>query len=231
MSRTATPDLSGMLELGEVISVADPEALNRVQVRFLSRGPESSHSTNREQQDVTAWALVAVPFAGDGNGAFLIPDVGSRVVISCINGDPRYPVVLGTVWDGSTSSPETLGGAGEEVDRWTFTGKAGTRIAIVEESGQAKIELETPAGNRVRIDDSGGSIQLSQGGNQVTLDSGGIKLDSHTVEINAAMFRLTGSMANFDVPLANFSTIVMCQVAQSSAVISSSYTPGAGNML
>ena len=29
--------------------------------------------------------------------------------------------------------PETLGGAGDAVDRWTIVGKKGTRIAIVEE--------------------------------------------------------------------------------------------------
>lgn len=223
--------LAGTLELGEVTSVQDPDGLNRVQIRLLSRGPQTDHASNQDQEDATLWAVVAVPFAGDSYGTFFIPDVGTRVVVSFLNNDPRYPVVLGSLWDGTTASPETLGGSGDEVDRWTLTGKAGTRIAIVEESGQAKILLETPGGNKIEIDDSASAVKVTQGGNTVTLDSGGIKLDSHTVEINAATFRLSASMANFDAPLANFSGIVMCSTMQTNSVLSPSYTPGAGNML
>lgn len=219
------------LELGEVISVADPEALNRVQVRFLSRGPTSDDAGNTDGGDSSAWALVATGFAGDGNGAFLIPDLGTRVVLSCLNGDPRYPVILGAVWDGTTESPETLGGSGEEVDRWTFTGKAGTRIAMVEESGNSRIELKTANGNKLEIDDNAGSVKITQGGNVITMDSGGIKLESTNVEISASMFKLTAAMATFDTPLADFSAFVMCQLMQTNTVISSTYTPGAGNML
>ncbi len=209
------------LELGEVTSVADPSSLNRVQVRFLSRGPEGGS---------LAWALVAAGFAGDRNGAFLIPDVGTRVVLSCLNGDPRYPVVLGAVWDGSTESPETL--EGDAVDRWSFTGKAGTRIAMIEESGNSQIVLETAGGNRIEINDNGSSVTITQGGNEVKLDSGGIKLQSASaVEIEASTFRLTAASANFDTPLANFSALVMCQLLQTNTVVSATYTPGAGNML
>ncbi len=210
------------LELGEVLSVADPEGLNRVQVRFLSRGEAGG-------QDSTPWALVAVGFAGDGNGAFLVPDVGSRVVISCLNGDARYPVVLGAVWTGGDASPETL--PGDEVDRWSFTGKSGTRIAMVEESGGSKIVLETANGNSVVIDDADGSVKITQGANTATFDSGGIKFDTTNFEISTATFKLTAASAQFETPLADFSGFVMCQLMQTNTVISSTYTPGAGNML
>lgn len=215
---------TGQVELGEVVSVADPESLNRVQVRFLSRGAQSGDTG----QDSVAWALVTTGFAGDQNGAFLIPDVGTRVVLSCINGDPRYPVVLGAVWDGSTQSPETL--PGEEVDRWSFTGKAGTRIAMIEEDG-SKILLESAQGKKIEIDDSNGHIKMTQGGNSITMDSGGISISAPTVEIDCSTFTLTGVMATFDVPLADFSAFVMCELLQTNCVISTTYTPGAGNML
>jgi uncharacterized protein involved in type VI secretion and phage assembly len=174
MDAAAGPLPQAALELGEVVSVNDPEGLNRVQVRFLSRGPAAGDADNPDGGDSLAWALVATGFAGDGNGAFLIPDVGSRVVTSFLNGDPRYPVVLGAVWDGTTASPETLGGSGEEVDRWSFTGKAGTRIAMVEENGSSKIEVETANGNKLVIDDQQGSVKITQGGNTLTMSSGGI---------------------------------------------------------
>ena len=133
------------LELGEVVSVDDPEGLSRVEVRFLSRGPVADDKTNEDHQDSTAWALVAAPVAGDRHGAFLIPDVGSRVVLGFVSGDHRYPVVLGSVWDGSMSIPDSLGGSGKSVDRWSFKGKAGTRIAMIEENGSSKIRRLTIA--------------------------------------------------------------------------------------
>lgn len=218
------------IELGEVVSVDDPEGLSRVEVRFLSRGPVADDRSNVDGDDSTAWALVAVPYAGDSYGAFLIPDVGERVVLGFVNDDPRYPVVLGSVWDGSMSIPDTLGGAGDKVDRWSFKGKAGTRIAIVEENGSSKIELKTKNGNRITIDDGGGSITLSGGGNTITMDGNGIKLDSHTVEISAVQFKVGAALGTFDIALADFSAFVMCELLQTNTVISTTYTPGAGNI-
>lgn len=222
---------TSVLELGEVVSVEDEEGLNRVQIRFLSRGPTSDDAGNADGHDSKPWALVATGFAGDRSGAFLIPDVGTRVVVSCLNGDPRYPVVLGAVWDGTTESPETLGGEGNEVDRWSFTGKTGTRIAMVEENGSSKIELSTANGNKLVIDDNRGSVKITQGGNVMTFDSNGIKLESANVEISAATFKVSAAMVTFETPLADFSAFVMCQTIQTNTVISSTYTPGAGNML
>lgn len=229
MQPNGIPVPSAALELGEVISVDDAEGLNRVKVRFLSRGAASDDSGNADGHDSNAWALVATGFAGDRNGAFLIPDVGTRVVLSCLNGDPRYPVVLGAIWDGTTESPENL--PGDEVDRWSFTGKAGTRIAMIEESGSSKIELETANGNKLEIDDGAGSVKITQGGNVMTMDSGGIKLEATNVEISASAFKVSAATTTFDTPLADFSAFVMCQLMQTNTVISSTYTPGAGNML
>lgn len=220
-----------VLELGEVIDVADPEALNRVLVRFLSRGPAAGSANNRESRDATAWALVAVPFAGDGMGAFMIPDLGARVVLSCLNNDPRYPVVLGSIWDGTTASPETLGGAGDEVDRWSMTGKAGTRIAIVEESGRSKVEIRTPGGRSVVIDDGAGRITLRNGGSTVAMSPGEISLTSTTISIEASSFKVKAPTATYDSVISDFSGFVFSDLTQTNTIIASTYTPGAGNML
>lgn len=218
------------IELGEVVAVDDPEGLSRVQVRFLSRGPAADDAVNADKKDSLAWALVAAPVAGDNHGAFLIPDVGARVVLGFLNGDSRYPVVLGSIWDGSTAVPDALGGAGKAVDRWSFKGKRGTRIAMIEENGGSRIELKTARGAKIVIDDGGSAITLSGGGNTITMDGGGIKLSSHTVEISAAQFKVTAALGAFDVALADFSAFVMCELIQTNTVVSTAYTPGAGNI-
>jgi uncharacterized protein involved in type VI secretion and phage assembly len=230
MLNTAFATMQSPIELGEVVAVNDPEGLSRVEVRFLSRGPLADDPANKAKEDSTAWALVAVPVAGDNHGAFLIPDVGARVVLGFVNGDSRYPVVLGSIWDGSMKVPDALGGAGKSVDRWSFKGKAGTRIAMIEETGNSKIELKTKNGNRIVIDDRSGSITLSGGGNTITMNGNGIKLDSHTVEVSAVQFKVSAAIATFDVALADFSAFVMCELIQTNTVISTTYTPGAGNI-
>lgn len=217
------PWTAPLLELGEVVDVADPEGLNRVLVRFLARGPASGESA-------TAWAIVAVPFAGDAMGAFMIPDVGARVVLGCLNGDPRYPVVIGSLWDGTTASPETLGGSGASVDRWSMTGKAGTRIAIVEEGGSSRIEIETAGGRRAVLDDGAGTIRLTCGSSTMTLSDSEIALNATTVKIDATSFALSAPQASFDCIISDFAGFVFSDLNQTNTTVSSTYTPGAGNI-
>ena len=82
-------------------SVQDPQGLSRVQVQLL--GPDAD-------DDAPIWARVAVPFAGDNYGAFLIPDVDEEVLVLLIAGDARSAVVVGALWNGATGIPETIGG-------------------------------------------------------------------------------------------------------------------------
>ena len=122
--------------LGRVQSVQDPENLARVEVSWPL-------NANDDDQIATGWAPVATPFAGANYGALMLPNVSDVVVISFLNGDARQPVILGSVWTGEEKPPETPGG--DETDIWSMTGRAGTRMAIVEESGgQPKVEITTP---------------------------------------------------------------------------------------
>src|SRR5262249_3182848 len=131
-------------------------------------------------QDAAVWARVAVPFAGDRRGAFMLPDVGDEVLVSFINRDSRFPVVVGGLWNGNAGPPETPGGAGDRNDRWTIVGKAGSRIAIVEESpGQAVISFETPNGVSGELTDkSGGKIEFKGAGTTITVDTSGVSVQT-----------------------------------------------------
>lgn len=138
LHETALQLLGPALFLANVVSVQDPENRNRVQVRLYN-------ANGIADQDGPIWARVSVPFAGGNRGAFFIPDVGDEVVVAFLGGDPRGAIVLGSLWNGHDSAPETIGGSGKNVDRWTITGKAGTRIAIVEQpASSATIKFSTP---------------------------------------------------------------------------------------
>jgi uncharacterized protein involved in type VI secretion and phage assembly len=211
--------------LAEVVSVQDPDSLSRVQVRLYS-------FDGIENQDAPIWARVAVPVAGKDRGTFMIPDVGDEVLVSFINNDPRLPVVVGGLWNGDAGAPETLGGAGDRVDRWTIVGKAGTRIAIVEESAGAKITFETPNGVSGELTDSGGGkIEFKGAGTTITVDTQGVSVQTGSkVKVQASQVEVSSGMVKVDAAMAKFSGIVKCDVLQATTVVASTYTPGAGNI-
>lgn len=212
--------------LGQVVSVNDPNAMGRVQVKLFSFDAV-------DHQESQCWARVAVPFAGGNRGAFMLPSVGDEVLVTFVNGDSRFPVVIGSLWNGSDSPPETLGGSGEEVDRWTIVGKAGTRIAIEEPaSGQPTIKLTTPSGVSAELTDlGGGKIECKGAGTTITVDTSGVKIQAPAkVRIEAATVELSAGMVKVDAAMSKFSGVVQCDALISNAVVSSSYTPGAGNI-
>jgi phage baseplate assembly protein gpV len=207
--------------LARVTSVDDPDSMAKVKVELYN------FDTDR---DVAIWARVAVPFAGGDRGAFFIPSVGDEVVVVFVNGDPRAPVVVGSLWNGTDNPPESISG---RVDRWTITGKAGTRIAIVEESdATATIECSTPAGVTLTMtDEAGGKVEIKCAGNTVTIDSSGVTVTAASkLTLNASTCDLTASMVNVNAAMSKFSGIVQCDTLISNTVVSSAYTPGAGNI-
>jgi uncharacterized protein involved in type VI secretion and phage assembly len=215
--------------LGTVKSVKDPANLNRVQVRIYN-------TDGVADQDAPVWARVAVPFAGGNRGAFFIPSVGDEVVLVFLSGDPRFPIVIGGLWNGTDTAPETLGGSGDAVDRWTITGKAGTRIAIVEESASsATINFSTPGGLvGTMTDDSGGSIEFTDSSQtSVKIDSTGVTISAPTAKVQitaASEVDVTAPTVNVSAAMSAFSGIVQCQVLQATTVVATTYTPGAGNV-
>jgi uncharacterized protein involved in type VI secretion and phage assembly len=212
--------------LASVESTEDPDGRARVQVKLYGFDAV-------EGQDGPIWARVAVPFAGAGRGAFMIPSRGDEVAVQFVGGDVRQPIVVGSLWNGRDTPTEQLGGNGATTDRWTLTGRDGSRIAIVEEqSGQAQISLATPGEVSVSLkQESGGKIEIRAAGATITVDTQGITLDSPAkVKVRAASVDVTAAKVNVDAALSNFSGIVKASVVQATTVIASTYTPGAGNI-
>jgi uncharacterized protein involved in type VI secretion and phage assembly len=208
-------------QLAQVVDVQDPDGLGRVRVRLVN-------FDGVEDQDAPIWARVAVPFAGNNRGAFFIPDVGDEVLVNFVNGDPRVPIVVGGLWNGRQSPPESIG---RSVDRWTITGKAGTKIAIIEQSAP-QIVLQTPNGQKVTLDDNANEVTINDMfGNKVTLSSAGIALQAIAkISLNATQIEMTAGTVTVNAATSTFSGFVNCNTLITTSVISSMYTPGAGNI-
>ncbi|MEM6898253.1 MAG: phage baseplate assembly protein V [Pseudomonadota bacterium] len=210
------------VHIGIVTSVDDPQSLGRVQVRLTAIDPGG---------DALIWSRLAVPFAGDNYGAFLVPDIGTEVLVAFTAGDSGAPIVLGNMWNGSAQPPEALDN--DVVDRWSLSGKAGTRIAIEETaSGKELVEIETPNGVKAKItDEGGGKITLKAGSQTIKLSPSGVKVrSSGTVDIEGSTINLKASTINLQSPFTDAAGFVRCNVLISDAVLSSMYSPGIGNL-
>lgn len=220
--------LGPALFLAKVVSVKDGQNRNQVQVRLYN-------TDGIADQDGPIWARVAVPFAGNNHGAFFIPDVGDEVVVAFLAGDPRCAIILGSLWNGHDSAPETLGGSGQSVDRWTITGKAGTKIAIIEDSTGPTIQFTTPGQlTGTMTDAGGGSIEFTDSNQtSVRIDSNGVTINAPTAQVQvtaADSLTINAPQVSVNSAMSTFSGIVQCQVLQATTVIATTYTPGAGNV-
>jgi uncharacterized protein involved in type VI secretion and phage assembly len=221
---TAPGKLFGVY-LAQVSSVQDDQHQGRIQVRLLAHDGVTT-------QSAPMWAWVAVPFAGAGRGAFLIPNQDDIVVVQFIQGEPSRAIVTGGVWNGAQQAPETLGGDGTQVDRWTFTGKAGSRIAIVEEPAGATISLTTPGSTEsVTIThQASGKIELKTSTSTVTLDPSGVTVKSTKVTVNAPSVTVNAPTVTVNAALSTFNGVVKATTVQATTIIGTVYTPGAGNI-
>jgi uncharacterized protein involved in type VI secretion and phage assembly len=232
VSRLLQEELLPMLGTGaflaKVVSVQDPNNRNRIQVRVFN-------VDGINDQDGAVWARVAVPFAGGSRGAFFIPDVGDEVLVMYLSGDSRFPVVLGGLWNGHDTAPDAFGGSGDSVDRWTITGKAGTKIAIIEDSTGPAIQFTTPGQLTGKMTDAGGgSIEFTDSmQTSIKIDSSGVTINAPTAQVQvtaASSMSITAPQLSVNAAMATFSGIVQCQVMQATTVVAATYTPGAGNV-
>jgi uncharacterized protein involved in type VI secretion and phage assembly len=77
------------LIVGIVVNNNDPEKMGRVKVKLPALSDQESF-----------WAPVALPAAGNERGLSMLPVVDEQVIVGFENGDPSYPYVLGSVFNG-----------------------------------------------------------------------------------------------------------------------------------
>ena len=157
------PSLQG-LQVGIVTSLEDPDGDNRVQVKL----PVVSNSEDG------IWARVATLDAGNNRGTFFLPEVGDEVIVGCINNDPSHIVILGMMNSSALPAPLTAANANNEkgyVSR--------EQIKMIFNDEKKSFKLETPGGNKITLTDEDGLIAIEdQHGNKITMESGGITIES-----------------------------------------------------
>jgi uncharacterized protein involved in type VI secretion and phage assembly len=209
--------------LAQVVSLDDPDRRSRVQVRLIV-------FDDCPNQDAPLWARVVCPFAGDDRGAFLLPDVDDEVLVVFQNGDPSYPLVIGGLWNGAAAPPAEIVGGQNRYK--VIRSKNGVKLTLDDLQGQERFVVETPGGQKITLKDGPGSVAIEDSnGNSIKLEPSGITISAAAkVTVNAAQVSVSAGMVNVDAAISKFSGVVNCDTLITNAVISSSYTPGAGNI-
>jgi hypothetical protein len=106
------------------------------------------------------------------------------------------------------------------------------KITLDDTDGQEERILETPGGNKVMLKDGAASVTIEDSnGNSVKLESAGITVTaSAKVTVNASTAEISAGMLTVNAGMSKFSGVVQADTVIANAVVSSSYTPGAGNI-
>lgn len=205
-----------------VTDIKDPDNQGRVKVK-LPWTPDDGGGYE-------VWARLAVLMAGASRGTWFIPDVGDEVLVLFEGGDARRPYVVGALWNGSDSPPETMDGAGNNYKK-SIVSRRDIRITLDDTEGQEAVTIKTPQ-QSIEIKDGGRSVEIKDAnGNSVKLDSSGVTvIASAQVKVQASTMQVDAGMVTVNAGMSKFSGVVQCDTLISNSVVSASYTPGAGNI-
>jgi uncharacterized protein involved in type VI secretion and phage assembly len=200
----------------------DPDGQGRVKVQ-LPWSPDSGS----DAYDV--WARLATMMAGNNRGTWFVPEVGDEVLVCFGGGDPDWPYVVGSLWNGQDSPPESMDG---DDNVKSIVSRTGIRIILDDTGGAVRLTLETPGGQRLTLDDGAMNVRAEDAnGNSLELAPGGITLTAASqLKISAATIQIDAGSANVNSAMWTYSGVVQCNTSISSSVVSGSYTPGAGNV-
>ncbi|MER5427929.1 phage baseplate assembly protein V [Streptomyces sp. NPDC002588] len=199
----------------------DPDQQGRIEVR-LPWSPDTGSG------EYAVWARLATTMAGGGRGTWLVPETGDEVLVSFGGGDPNWPYVVGALWNGQDQPPESMD-PGNNIK--SIVSRTGIRISLDDTDGAVTLSLETPGGQKVTLEDGGSTIRLADsGGNSLELAPAGVTLTAASkLSISAASIQIDAGSANVSAAMWAHSGVIKCDTAIASAVVGSSYTPGAGN--
>lgn len=208
-----------------VADIKDEQGLGRVKVRL----PWSPDGGDRQYE---AWARVATLMAGKNRGSWFVPDAGDEVLVGFEGGDPRFPYVLGGLWNGRDAPPESMDSASKN-DLKVLRSRNGVKLTLDDASGKERFVVETPGGQKITLQDGPGAVEIVDSqGNSVKLESSGITIQaSGKVTIQAGgSVEVSAGMVSVKAGMSKFSGVIQCDTLISNSVVSSSYTPGAGNI-
>jgi uncharacterized protein involved in type VI secretion and phage assembly len=207
-----------------VSDIKDPDGRGRVKITL-------PWSPDPKGERYEAWARIATLMGGNKRGSWFIPDVNDEVLVTFEGGDPRHPYVLGGLWNGKDDPPDSMDGAGNNY-RKVLRSRQGVKITLDDTDGQETLLLETPGGQKITLKDGPGAVEVvDSNGNSIKLGTSGVTVNaSAKVTITASTAEISAGMLTVNAGMSKFSGVVQADTVITNSVVSTSYTPGAGNI-
>lgn len=158
------PCING-LQIGVVSQLQDdPDGEDRILVQIPI--------INNAEQGI--WCRKASLDAGEARGFVFNPEINDEVIIGFINDDPNDAVVLGMLH--SSAKPAPITGSDDNHEKGLVTR---SEMKVLFNDDKKTIEISTPAGKIVTLDEDQGNIVITdENSNVITIDDSGITMDS-----------------------------------------------------
>lgn len=163
------------LQIGKVVQLAsDPDGEDRILVKIPT--------IDNAAQGI--WSRIACLDAGSERGTFFRPEIDDEVIVGFVNDDPNDTIVLGMLNSSAKKAP--LQASDDNHEKGIFT-RSKMRIHFHDQT--KTITIDTPAGNSIKLDEQGKTIEIKdQNSNEITLSTTGIKLSSQkNIDIEAGV--------------------------------------------
>ena len=130
-----------------------------------------------DQNGAGIWARLSNFYSTSGAGAFFLPEVGDEVVLGFLNEDPRYPVILGSMYSSTKIKPFTGLEPNEKNSIKAIVSKSGISIEFDDEN--KVLTIATPDKNTMIFSDKDKQISIKDdNGNSIVMSSDGITIKS-----------------------------------------------------
>ncbi|CAM1345272.1 type VI secretion system tip protein VgrG [Tenacibaculum amylolyticum] len=127
------------------------------------------------------WARLASFYASSSFGAYFYPEVNDEVILGFVDGNPAYPVVLGSMYSSSLTPADSVIPSDSDNNLKSLITRSQLQMQFDDEN--IVMTLVTPNGNTIVLSDQDESITVTdQNSNQIQMNSDGI-----TIQSSAAM--------------------------------------------
>jgi uncharacterized protein involved in type VI secretion and phage assembly len=121
----------------------------------------------------TEWCRVCQFYAGNGYGAFFVPEVNDEVLVACVHGDLNEPVVIGALYNGK-DKPASKREKSPGLDQKLIRTKGKHQLLLDDTPDKKKIEMKTSDGQTLTLNDQDKKIVIDTGGGQsITMEKSG----------------------------------------------------------
>lgn len=191
---TPVPHIAGVL-IATVVGPASEEIhtdeMGRIKIKFPWDNEGKNDGAN------SCWVSVMQPWAGNAHGSQFIPRIGTEVVVSFIQGNPDYPLVIGSTYNGMNNPPFSLpedkslsgivtrstgGNSENKGHKLIFDDKVGQEKITLYSQRDFNLTIENNAlfevkGSKKTIIDGEREIMTSKGNNVISVEKGNYSLD------------------------------------------------------